>query len=253
MNSELPTIASAQDLYLDNKLSNLKKYIYLSTGSLGIINWLRCELIMALFQNIPGIIGYSLRKIYFPGLFNHCGKDTTFGRNLTIRGSKNIHIGKRVFIDDNCVLDAKGKNASIYIGDNVFIGRNTIIRTREGILTINEGTNIGVNCIISTNSRLSIGKDTLIAAYCYIMGGGMHRFDRVDIPIIKQGTESKGGVIIEDNCWLGADVKVLDGVKIGRDTIIGTGAVVTSDLPEFSIAVGMPAKVIKMRQDRETK
>ncbi|MDJ0595884.1 MAG: DapH/DapD/GlmU-related protein, partial [Pleurocapsa sp. MO_226.B13] len=57
------------------------------------------------------------------------------------------------------------------------------------------------------------------------------------------------GITIGDNCWIGAGVNVLDGVKIDRDSIIGAGAVVTKSVPEFSIAVGVPGKILKNRKD----
>ena len=88
-----------------------------------------------------------------------------------------------------------------------------------------------------------------MAAYCYIVAGGSHDFSKTDIPIILQPSVSKGGISIQDDVWLGADVKVLDGSIIGKGTIIGSGAVVNSELPSYSIAFGMPAKVARKRQD----
>ena len=88
----------------------------------------------------------------------------------------------------------------------------------------------------------------LFSAYCYLIGGGDHKIDRTDIPIISQGQVVKG-IIIEDNCLLGAGVMVQDGNIIGRDSVIGTGSVVTKSIPEFCIAAGVPAKVINKRKD----
>jgi acetyltransferase-like isoleucine patch superfamily enzyme len=75
----------------------------------------------------------------------------------------------------------------------------------------------------------------------------MYYFHRTDIPPIQQGSYSKGGVVIGDGCWLGADVKVLDGVKIGPGAIVGAGAVVLEDVESFSIVAGVPAKLIRKR------
>ncbi|HOZ23028.1 MAG TPA: DapH/DapD/GlmU-related protein, partial [bacterium] len=63
-----------------------------------------------------------------------------------------------------------------------------------------------------------------------------------------QGYESKGGVVIEDDCWLGAGVMVLDGVTIGTGSVIGAAAVVTKDIPPYSVALGIPAKVVATRK-----
>jgi acetyltransferase-like isoleucine patch superfamily enzyme len=91
----------------------------------------------------------------------------------------------------------------------------------------------------------------LCAAYCYIIAGGNHGVDRTDVAIIQQDSFSKGGVTIEDNAWLGAGVKVLDGVTIGHDAVAGAGSVVNRDIPAFTIAAGIPARVLKDRRLQE--
>ncbi len=73
-----------------------------------------------------------------------------------------------------------------------------------------------------------------------------HNFADTSQKIIDQGVTCKG-IVIEDDCWLGFGVKVLDGVTIGKGSVIGAGAIVTKDIPPFSIAVGVPARVIKSR------
>lgn len=171
----------------------------------------------------------------------------TIGRNVTLRGTSQIVLGNNVCIDDNCVIDARDSCASISISDNVFIGRNTIIRTRGGQLSIDEGTDIGCNCVIATDSQLKIGKDVLIAAYVYIAAGGAHRFDDPNVSIIKQGFVHKGGSIIEGDVWIGAHSLVLDGVTIGRGSVIGAFSLVTQSIPPMSVAYGIPATVQRRR------
>jgi acetyltransferase-like isoleucine patch superfamily enzyme len=74
-----------------------------------------------------------------------------------------------------------------------------------------------------------------------------HNFADPTQPICKQGNSYKG-ITVEEDCWLGSGVRVLDGVTIGRGSIIGAGAVVTKDIPPYSIAVGVPAKVVSQRK-----
>lgn len=171
----------------------------------------------------------------------------TIGRNVTLRGTNQIVLGNNVCIDDNCVIDARDASASISISDNVFIGRNTIIRTRSGQLSINEGTDIGCNCVIATDSQLKIGKNVLIAAYVYVAAGGAHRFDNPNVPIIKQGFVHKGGCVIEDDVWIGAHSLVLDGVTIGHGSVIGAFSMVNESIPPMSVAYGIPATVRRTR------
>ena len=150
-------------------------------------------------------------------------------------------------IDDYAVVDAKGtNNKGIFLGDNVIVGRNTVLSCKNGDISIGDNTNIAMNCFIQSAKQVNIGKNVLFAAYSYVIGGGDHRTARTDIPIIAQGQVVKG-IMIEDNCWIGAGVKVQDGVIIGRDSIIGSGAVVTKDVSPCSIAVGVPATVVKKR------
>jgi acetyltransferase-like isoleucine patch superfamily enzyme len=92
-----------------------------------------------------------------------------------------------------------------------------------------------------------VGEDTVIGAHCYLIGGGDYNTDRLDIPIAQQGVKVMGGLRVERGVWLGAHVTVLGGLTVGADSIIGAGAVVTESIPARSIAVGVPARVIRMR------
>ena len=75
-------------------------------------------------------------------------------------------------IDDNCLLDAKGEsNRGIRIGSGVFIGRNTILSCKNGDIEIADGANLGFNCEVFSASQVRIGRDTLVAAYAYLIGG----------------------------------------------------------------------------------
>ena len=136
-------------------------------------------------------------------------------------------------------------NAGIKLGDNVFIGRNTILSCKNGDIVLGDRVNIGFNCEIFSGSRVEVGAGTLMAAYTYLIGGD-HVAD-LDEDIVHSGSTSHGITVGED-AWFGAGAKVLDGVKIGAHSIIGTGAVVTKDIPEYSIAVGLPAKVVRDRR-----
>ncbi|MBW4645979.1 MAG: acyltransferase [Goleter apudmare HA4340-LM2] len=89
----------------------------------------------------------------------------------------------------------------------------------------------------------------MIAAHSGIYANN-HNFADPTIPMSKQGVSRKG-IVIEDDCWLGHGVTVLDGVTIGKGSVIGAGAVVNKDIPPFSVAVGIPARVIKSRLSQE--
>ncbi|MCB0165122.1 MAG: acyltransferase [Anaerolineae bacterium] len=231
----------------DSKKSALSKYQDVVIGSTSFFELLKFEFLTTVIGSLPGAAGLMLRKMLYKSMFGSIGRNVVIGRSVTIRHPRKIHLGDNVVIDDYAVLDAKGStNQGIFIGDNVLIGRNSVISCKNGDIYIGDNTNIAMNCFVQSAKDVRIGKNILFAAYCYVIGGGDHMTDRIDIPILAQGQIVRG-ITIEDNCWLGAGVKVQDGASIGRDSIIGSGAVVTKDIPKFSIAVGIPAKVAKKR------
>lgn len=237
------------EILINRSASSMKKYQDIFIGSSNLLYFIKYETILTLFGQMPGAAGLFLRKIFFKRLFKRVGSNVVFGRNITIRHPKKIEIGDNVIIDDNCVLDAKGNfEVGINIGNNVLINRNTILSCKNGSIKIGDNTNIGTNCLLHSASSLRLGENILIAAYCYLIAGGNHDFKRTDIPIIQQPEIHKGGILVENDVWLGADVKVLDGVKIDTGTIIGAGSVVAKNIPAFSVAVGIPAKIVRSRK-----
>jgi acetyltransferase-like isoleucine patch superfamily enzyme len=227
--------------------SKLEKYQALVVGRKGFWSILKYELITYFSTWVPGALGLLLRSKLYPFLLGECGRGVVFGCNVVLRHPGKTKLKNNIVFDDNSVIDAKGdSNTGIDIDDNVFVGRNTIIYCQNGDIEIGNNTNIGSNCQIFSAQNVKIGNDVLIAAYTYLVGGG-HNFDDPDVPIIKQG-RTASGINIGDNVWLGAGVKVLDGVSIGEGSIIAAGAVVTEDIPPFTIAGGIPAKVLKQRK-----
>lgn len=227
--------------------TKLERYAGLVVGQSGLWALAKYELIVTSTAGLPGALGLVLRSIFYPRLLGRCGRNVTFGVHVVLRHPHKIAIGDNVVIDDGCVLDAKGTtNRGIAIGSGVFIGRNTILSCKNGDIVIDDGANIGFNCHVFSGSRVRVGKNVLMAAYTYLVGGD-HLFDRTDVPVLCQGRVSRG-IEVDDNAWLGAHVVVADGARIGRDAIIGAGAVVRDDVPDFAVAVGVPARVVRDRR-----
>ncbi len=236
-----------QELFIKRK-SSFRMYQEMMVGNHKFVDLLKYEFIMSMFSTLPGALGLYLRKNLYISLFKKVGRNVFFGRNITLRQPCKIKIGKNTIIDDFCQLIVDGENSiGIDLGDNIIINQNARLKG-NGFLEVGDNTKINYNSLINFGDKVSIGKNVLIGAYSIIVGSATHKFDRMDIPIVAQGKESKGGIIIEDNVWIGAGVIILNGVKIGRDSIIGAGSVVTKSIPEFSIAFGAPAKVFKKRE-----
>ena len=228
--------------------SLLKKYQEKVLGSDRFLPFLEYELATFLFGNLSGSLGYLLRKWSYHRLFKSVGRGVIFGKGVVLRHPRRITLGNRVAIDDYGLLDASGAgDEGVIVGDDVIISRNCVVQGKTGPVVIGDKTDIGCNSFIGSIKGIFIGHSVLIAGNCYI-GGGRYISDRLDIPMMEQGLYSKGPVVIGDDVWLGAGAIVLDGVRIGKGCIIGAGAVVTKDLPDYAIAIGVPAKVTKMRE-----
>jgi acetyltransferase-like isoleucine patch superfamily enzyme len=242
-----PRITVIQRELFDEKKSRIDKYRDLVIGRPGLGALLGFEAVTMVSAWVPGALGLFLRSKLYPRILGKVGRNVVFGANVTIRHPHKIAIGDNVVIDDQCCLDAKGTdNQGIIIGNGVFVGRNTILSCKNGDIVIEDHANLGFNCEIFSASRVRVGKSILMAAYTYLVGGD-HLYDRVDIPVLEQGRTARG-IDVDDHVWLGAHVVVTDGSRIGRDAIIGAGAVVVGDIPEFAVATGIPAKVIRDRR-----
>src|SRR3989304_4752746 len=233
-------IKRAQEQRVDRRQSAREKYAALVVGRPGWGALLKHELVTLVSQNVPGALGLVLRKSLYPSLLGACGRNVVFGQNVVLRHPHKIRIA------DNGLIDAKGEtNSGIVIGSGVFIGRNTILSCKNGNIEIGPGANIGFNCEIFSASTVTIGRDTLLAAYCYLIGGD-HDFSDGSQPVLAQARTS-AGVAVGSGAWLGAGAKILDGVTVGDGAIIGAAAVVKADVPAGSIAAGVPARGVGER------
>ncbi|MCK4836894.1 MAG: acyltransferase [Candidatus Aminicenantes bacterium] len=248
MNKKEREFIGDQKFLLNQKKGTLSKYKDLFPGKVSFYTFLKYELIMTLFSGIPGGIGLLLRKIFFPRLLKKTGKGVIFGRNMTIRHPRKIEIGNHVVFDDNTVIDAKGEeNEGIIIGNNVLVGRNTIVSCKGGTIKIGDYSNIGPNNTLISETSLKIGQYVFTAGQSYLIAGGNHSFEKKDVPIWFQPSVSKGGINIEDDIWIGASSTILDGVTIGKGSVIGASSLVLTSIPPYSVAAGSPARVIKKR------
>lgn len=173
------------------------------------------------------------------------------GKNTDIRCKKKIILNGTATLEDGVKVDALSIGG-IEIGENFSLGRNSIIECTGVIRELGEkltiGNNVGIaaNAFISMRGKIEIGDNCIFGPDVKIHAEN-HVFKDTNIPIRKQGSERKGIKIGED-CWIGSGAIILDGVKIGKGCIIAAGAVVNKDIPDYSIAGGVPAKVIKNRK-----
>ncbi|MEH1921131.1 acyltransferase [Nostoc sp.] len=209
-------------------------------------------LLITLLGDIPTIFGgVKLRNLLYRTIFCHIGSSVYIQDGVEFISADSIEIGNGVYIFKGVRIDGKGhENNRIHLENGVILERNVLIGALNNTcIHIGQNTFIGPSVCIGGPGDIKIGQNCLIAAQTAIYANN-HNFADSTEAIKYQGITCKG-IVIEDDCWLGSGVKVLDGVTIGRGCVIGAGAVVTKDIPPFSIAVGVPARVIKSRDGKE--
>lgn len=172
-------------------------------------------------------ISSVLNRLKYIGKFRHIGHNSIIINPLQIGGG-----GKSITIGKNTVIQYKS-----------WIEANPLTGEPEAKLIIGDGCAIGhFNEIYATKSII-IENNVLTADRVYI-SDNLHGYENPEIPVIKQPIKQNGTVHIGEGSWLGVGVAVM-GANIGKHCVIGANAVVTKDIPDYSVAVGIPAKIIK--------
>ncbi len=137
----------------------------------------------------------------------------------------------------------------ISIGSGTFIGSNSWLQVLDGDerrvrLRIGDDTSISGQCVLSAVSRLTIGRSVLMARNVYVSDHS-HAFDDRLLAVLHQGLDKVAPVEIGDGAWLGQNTVVTPGVRVGRGAVVGANSVVTQDVPDRTVAVGAPARVVR--------
>jgi len=171
-------------------------------------------------------------------------------RGATVRFGNKVQCGKNLNLMAHSTLNALSYRG-VEIGDNFTLGMFATIECtgvlREVGTHLKIGNNVGINhyCFIGVRGDIEIGDNVIFGPRVSVFSEN-HNFDRIDIPIKHQGV-TKGTTKIGNDVWIGAQTIILSGVSIGDGCVIGAGSVVTKDIPPCSLAVGVPARVVKKR------
>lgn len=187
-----------------------------------ILSWL--EYIIC---GIPGKLGRWVRHFYFSLRLKRIGETSHLHTGLEIIAPESIGIGENLIAFRNCSIQASD-GGQVDIGDNVGLNSNVLIDAGQG-------------------GKILIGNDCLIGPNC-VLRAADHIFDDPGKRIRLQGHRS-GTIELEDDVWLGSHVVVTRGVKVGRGSVIGAHSVITHDIPPYSIAVGVPARRVRGRNE----
>ena len=161
-------------------------------------------------------------------------------RNRHIRTRGMVFLGKRAEV--TCTRGM----GHMELGRWVWIGDQNAIRCHEGCLRIRDKVVFGTNNTVTAYLDVDVGEGTLLADWVYITDFD-HRFDDPGVPIRKQGIVTSR-VRIGADCWIGEKATILRGTNVGQGSVIGAHAVVKADVPPFTVAAGIPARVVKQRR-----
>ncbi|WP_214645635.1 acyltransferase [Acinetobacter terrae] len=164
-----------------------------------------------------------------------------FGRRTKLEISGKVIIGKNVYIGDDVTLIVES-GASLIIGDNSFIGESCYIKCFGGEIEIGHDVSINSKSFLNGCGGLKIGNNTRIGTQS-IMIASNHKFDDPEVLVKDQIT--KQGIVIGENIWFGARVTVLDGVTIADNSVIGACSLVSKNITEAGVYVGIPAKKLE--------
>lgn len=192
----------------------------------------------------------ALRGLWVSWQLGHSGSVLFIGKNVTLRHKRCITLGNSVIIEDGVFIDALSRNGVVF-GNNVTIAKNTTIQCTGVIQELGEGLEIGDNSAVGAYSfigaqgGIKIGSNVIMGPRISIQSEN-HGYQELGIPIRLQPT-TRQGIVIEDDCWIGTNSIILDGVHIHSGCVIAAGSVVTKDIPPNSVVAGVPAHVIKGR------
>ena len=225
---------------------------YLKSQSTSLPRYILEQLVMGLLSSVPSLIGVGLRGIAYKLLLKADGLPI-IEHHVRLLCPANIRLGKQVYLDSQVYLHALPSGITIGAGTSLMHG--TVFHVFNYRDLPQAGINVGTNCFfgeytcIRGQGGVKIGDGVYTGTQVQIAAVN-HVYSDPDKYIKDQGITADG-ITIEDDVWLGSNVVVVDGVTVGKGCVVGAGAVVTKDLPPYSVAVGVPARVVKDRRDAD--
>lgn len=220
-------------LYLGRQASSLPRYVLE-------------QIVLSLFGWIPSVIGIALRSVFYRLILKMDGL-VAIEANVRIRYADHIRLARGAYIDESVYLHA--------MPDGIEIGENTYVMHHAELHVFNfrnlphAHIKVGKNCLISEfnvlrgQGGITIGDNVYTSPFVQMVAVN-HVYQDRGQPIISQGITAQG-ITIEDNVWIGSAAIILDGVRIGKGAVVAAGAVVTKEVPPFTIVAGIPAQVVK--------
>lgn len=220
--------------------------LYTSRQARSLPRYVWEQLVQAAIGWVPSVVGIALRAVGYRTILTMDGV-AAIEDGVRIRFASHVRLGKGAYLDHGAYLHACP--GGISIGAESLVMKNAILHVynfrnlpRSGI-HIGQRSLIGESCILRGQGGITIGDDVYLGTLVQLLAVN-HIFADTDRPISHQGITAEG-ISIGDGSWIGSGAIVLDGVRIGRNVVIGAGAVVNKDVPDYCVAVGNPARVVR--------
>jgi acetyltransferase-like isoleucine patch superfamily enzyme len=169
------------------------------------------------------------------------------GTDVRILGNpRQLNLGEECEIEDGALLDFRD-GGSLDLGSGVTVKSGAILAPFGGFIRIGEKSGVNHYSVLYGHGGLTIGRYVRFAAHCLVVPAN-HGIAKGDIPIFVQPLSTEG-ISIDDDVWIGAHCVILDGVSIGRGAVIAAGSIVNRSVPPQTVAAGVPAKAVHIRQD----
>jgi acetyltransferase-like isoleucine patch superfamily enzyme len=226
--------------------------LYLSRQADSGLHYLYEQCLAALVGWVPGLVGIASRALLYRFMLRMEGM-AAIESGVRLRFANHIRLGRGVYLDQGVYIHACPDG--VRIGDKTYVMHGSILHVynfrdlpHAGI-TIGRDSLIGEYNVIRGQGGVNIGDRVYTSPHCQLIAVN-HVYDDPQRPFTEQGITAQG-IVVEDDVWIGSQVVVLDGVRIGRGCVIGAGSVVTKSIDPWSVAVGVPARVIKNRREQD--
>ena len=193
-----------------------------------------------------------VRGLFLKPFFKKSAGLIFLGTNVKIRHAYQLGTGKNLILEDNVSINALSTDGVIF-GNHVSIAKDSIlfctgVIAQKGIgITIGHRTGIGARAFLAGQGGISIGNDVITGPNLQVFSEN-HNFSDLSLTIKEQGVKRQA-TTIGNNCWIGGGVTILAGVSIGDGCVIAAGSVVTKSVPANYVVAGVPARIIKKREE----
>ncbi len=224
---------SSAGLYLSRQASSTGRYI-LEQSLQFLVGW------------TPTVIGIGLRSLLYR-LMLKMGGLAAIEKNVRLRFASNIRLGKGCYLDEGVYIHACPKG--VEIGDNTMVMHGSILHVYNFRNLPHAGIRIGNNSLIGEytvirgQGGVTIGDRVYTSPMTQLIAVN-HVFDDVSRPFVDQGITAQG-IVVEDDVWLGSASVITDGVHVGKGAVVAAGAVVTKNVPPYTVVGGVPARPIR--------